>query len=148
MVRNAIEPLNRFLEAQCQSYEDALKEIKAGRKLTHWMWWIFPQYRGLGYSEISQYYAIQSKDEALAYWKHPVLGGRLRACIEALLALDTNDAVAIFGPVDAQKLKSSMTLFLLIGEIDAYVCGKVLDKFFGKEYDLATLTLWSNEGDL
>ena len=122
------EPLNRFIEAQSQSYEDALEEIKAGHKLTHWMWWIFPQYKGLGNSEISQYYAIQSKDEAVAYWKHPILGDRLRECIKALLDLETNDAVEVFGEVDAMKLKSCLTLFYHIG--GEKLCGRALDKFF------------------
>ena len=139
--------MDRFLKAQTKTYNVALKEIKDGHKETHWMWWIFPQYKGLGHSEMSQYYAIQSRDEAMAYWKHPILGDRLRECIKALLELKTNDAVEIFGHVDAQKLKSSMTLFLLIGEIDAYVCGLVIDKFFNKELDWATVTLWSKEGD-
>lgn len=139
--------MDRFLKAQTKTYNVALKEIKDGHKETHWMWWIFPQYKGLGHSEMSQYYAIQSRDEAMAYWKHPILGDRLRECIKALLELKTNDAVEIFGHVDAQKLKSSMTLFLLIGEIDAYVCGLVIDKFFNKEFDWETVTLWSKEGD-
>ena len=123
--------LERFLEAQKDTYYTALAEIKAGYKETHWMWWIFPQYKGLGYSSISQFYAIQSREEARAYWQHPILGGRLRECMEALLDLKTNDAVEIFGPIDAQKLKSSMTLFYYHGGVE--LCGKVLDKFFPRE---------------
>lgn len=135
--------LERFVEAQSQSYHQALKEIKAGHKLTHWMWWIFPQYKGLGWSEISQHYAIQSKEEARAYWEHPILGERLRECINALLDLDTDDAVEVFGEIDALKLKSCMTLFYFIGDYD--LCGDVLDRFFPKQLDYATVRLLLKE---
>lgn len=122
--------LKRFLEAQQDTYDTALAEIKAGYKETHWMWWIFPQYKGLGYSSISQFYAIQSKEEAMAYWVHPILGERLRECIKALLDLETNDAEEIFGPIDAMKLKSCMTLFYYIS--GDKLCGEALDKFFSE----------------
>ena len=138
-----IEPLNRFLEAQSRTYEDALEEIKAGHKLTHWMWWIFPQFKGIGESEISKYYAIQSYDEAKAYWKHPLLGERLRECIVALLALGTDDAVEVFGEVDAKKLKSCMTLFYFCG--GKAECGKVLDKFYPRQLDPVTIGHLLNE---
>ena len=128
MKQEVMVALDRFTEAQSDTYEDALEEIKAGHKETHWMWWIFPQYKGLGNSEISQYYAIQSKDEAVAYWEHPVLGDRLRECIKVLLDLETNDAVEVFGEVDAMKLKSCLTLFYYIG--GEKLCGRALDKFF------------------
>ena len=128
MKQEVMDSLERFLEAQSDTYEDALEEIKAGHKLTHWMWWIFPQYKGLGKSEMSQYYAIQSKDEAEAYWEHPILGDRLRKCIYALLELETYDAVEVFGEVDAMKLKSCLTLFYYIGK--EKLCGRALDKFF------------------
>lgn len=141
--KEVIEPLERFIEAQSQSYEDAIKEIKAGRKLTHWMWWIFPQYKGLGQSEISQHYAIQSRAEAKAYWEHPILGERLRECMGMLLELDTNDAVEIFGEVDAQKLKSSMTLFYFSCGVQQ--CWRVLDKFFPRELDYTTIELLLKE---
>ena len=120
--------LNRFIEAQSQTYSTALKEIISGHKKSHWMWWIFPQYKGLGCSDISQYYAIQSKEEARAYWAHPILGERLRECIKALIELETNDAVDVFGEVDAMKLKSCLTLFYYIGA--EKLCGRALDKFF------------------
>ena len=137
-----IEPLERFVEAQSRSYEQALKEIKAGHKETHWMWWIFPQYKGLGESELSKHYAIQSRKEAKAYLAHPILGRRLLECMNALLDLDTDDAVEIFGELDALKLKASMTLFFHIGNV---VCGKVLDKFFPRELDYATVRLLLKE---
>lgn len=131
-----IEPLGRFLEAQSRTYDDALKEIKAGHKETHWMWWIFPQYKGLGESEISKHYAIQSRDEAKAYWMHPILGARLEECMRALLDLKTNDAAEVFGEVDAMKLKACMTLFYLQG--GQSLCWRVLDKFFPRELDYFT----------
>ena len=139
----AIEPLERFVEAQSRTYEDALREIKAGHKETHWMWWIFPQYKGLGRSEVSKHYEIQSREEAKAYWKHPILGLRLRECIEALLNLETDNAVKVFGEVDALKLKSCMTLFYFHGGQN--LCGKVLDKFFPREMDMVTANLLLKE---
>ena len=134
--------LERFLEAQQDTYDTALAEIKAGHKLTHWMWWIFPQYKGLGHSDISQFYAIQSRDEAQAYLVHPILGRRLRDCMIALLDLKTNDAVEVFGVVDAQKLKSCMTLFGYSGSI---LCTMVLNKFFDGEPDATTVRLLIGE---
>ena len=138
-----VDTLERFVEAQEGSYAQALKEIKAGHKLTHWMWWIFPQYKGLGRSEISKYYAIQSREEAKAYWEHPVLGERLRECMRALLDLETNNAVEVFGMVDAMKLQSCITLFLYNGGED--LCIKVLDKFFFLENDTETIRLLHEE---
>lgn len=135
--------LERFLEAQQDTYDTALAEIKAGHKETHWMWWIFPQYKGLGYSNISQFYAIQSKEEALAYWVHPVLGARLRECMLALLDLETNDAVEVFGEIDAMKLKSCLTLFYCYS--GSYICEWVLEKFFLGEKDFATVRLLIGE---
>lgn len=140
----AREPLERFLDAQAETYEIALGEIKAGHKETHWMWWIFPQYKGLGVSDISKYYAIQSAKDARAYLHHPILGKRLKECLMELLRLETNDAVAIFGEIDAMKLKSSMTLFFFCGGKD--LCGKVLDKFFRGELDPQTKMRVLNDG--
>ena len=131
-----LEPLERFVEAQNKSYAQALKEIKAGKKLTHWMWWIFPQYKGLGESELSRCYAIQSREEAKAYWEHPVLGLRLRECMRALLDLNTDDAVEVFGEIDAIKLRACMTLFYLCG--GQSLCGNVLNKFFPRGLDWIT----------
>ena len=135
--------LERFIEAQTKTYNDALREIKAGHKVTHWMWFIFPQYKGLGYSDISQFYAIQSRQEARDYWQHPLLGGRLKECLWALLSLETNDAVEVFGEVDAQKLKSCMTLFYYHGGME--LCGEVLDKFFPREFCWKTISILLRE---
>ena len=138
-----VRALERFTKAQEETYNQALNEIKAGHKLTHWMWWVFPQYKGLGYSDISQFYAIQSREEARAYWQHPVLGERLRECIKALLDLKTNDAVEIFGPIDAQKLRSCLTLFYYHGGME--LCGKALDKFFPREFCWKTIGILLKE---
>src|SRR5918998_34070 len=105
--------LRRFTEAQDGggTYDRALAELRAGRKTSHWMWFVFPQIAGLGRSPTAQFYAIVDLDEARAYAAHPVLGPRLTECATALLDLGTSDATPVLGPVDAQKLHSSMTLF-------------------------------------
>jgi uncharacterized protein (DUF1810 family) len=105
--------LERFLAAQDEggTYARALAELRAGRKTSHWMWFVFPQEAGLGQSAMSRRYAIGSLDEARAYLAHPLLGARLRECAAALLAVEGRSAVAILGEVDALKLRSSMTLF-------------------------------------
>ena len=130
--------LERFLEAQEDTFETALAEIKSGYKETHWMWWIFPQYKGLGYSNYSKYYAIQSVEEARAYCDHPFLGWRLNSCMWALLELDAT-AEEIFGPVDAKKLHSCMTLFYYATNYPLFA--EVLEKFFGGSLDLDTIKL-------
>src|SRR5919112_1494538 len=97
--------LNRFVTAQEDTYATALAELRRGRKTTHWMWFVFPQVRGLGRSATAQQYAVMGLDEARAYLAHPVLGPRLRECAEALTSLPGRDAAAVLGPVDAQKLR-------------------------------------------
>lgn len=131
--------LNRFISAQERSYDAALREIKAGHKRAHWMWYIFPQIAGLGFSSTAQFYAISSMQEAKDYYAHPVLGKRLVEISEALLALDTNDAGAVMGYPDDLKLRSSMTLFLAASG-DA-VFQKVLDKFYSGKPDSKTLSI-------
>jgi uncharacterized protein (DUF1810 family) len=106
------DDLGRFVEAQRGVYPSALAELRRGRKTSHWMWFVFPQVAGLGRSEMTRRYAIRSLAEARSYLEHPVLGPRLRECAEALLAAGERDPVAILGPIDALKLRSSMTLFL------------------------------------
>ena len=132
--------LSRFLAAQADSYGDALAELRAGRKRSHWMWWIFPQIAGLAPSPTSRFYAIASEEEARAYLAHSLLGSRLRECTRALLAHRGSSADAILGPVDAVKLRSSMTLFERVGEADEPF-GPCLHAFFGGERDEATLRL-------
>jgi uncharacterized protein (DUF1810 family) len=132
----------RFTDAQENSYARAFSEIKQGRKQSHWMWFIFPQIEGLGYSETSRYYAIRDLQEATGYLQHPVLGPRLINISGELLKLKTNDAHQVFGAPDDLKLKSSMTLFSKIPETDL-VFKLVLEKFFNGERDIKTLQLIS-----
>ena len=122
--------LERFVAAQQAVYESALAELRGGRKTGHWMWFVFPQIHGLGMSAMSQRYAIASIEEARAYLEHPVLGPRLAACARVLLELGGNDAEAIFGGIDAIKLRSSMTLFARASEDDS-IYYAVLDQYFG-----------------
>ena len=129
--------LDRFVEAQEGTHDAALAEISRGRKTGHWMWFVFPQIAGLGFSAMARRYAISGLDEARAYLAHPVLGPRLVACAQALLDLGANDAVAVMGGIDAQKLRSSMTLFSHSGGDPAFRA--VLERFFGGEQDAATL---------
>lgn len=131
--------LERYVKAQETSYEIALNEIKNGGKKSHWMWYIFPQIKGLGYSSTAQYYAIQGKDEAEEYLAHPVLGKRLLEISEALLEIESSDARRVLGYPDDVKLKSSMTLFYLVSGNEVFK--KVLDKFFGGEIDRKTVEI-------
>ncbi len=139
------EDVSRFVAAQGAggAYERALRELRAGRKTSHWMWWVFPQVAGLGQSPTSREYGIRGLDEARAYLAHPVLGPRLRECTQALLALEGSDPVAVMGGVDAVKLRSSMTLFALAAadDVTAGPFRAVLDRYFGGEEDPHTLAL-------
>jgi uncharacterized protein (DUF1810 family) len=130
--------LNRFTEAQERDYQAALSEIKNGRKRSHWMWFIFPQIEGLGFSETSRFYAIRDLQEATDYLNHPVLGKRLVEISEALLHIDGKTANQIFGNPDDLKLKSCMTLFNSVPGA-APVFQQVLDKYFGGAKDQKTL---------
>jgi uncharacterized protein (DUF1810 family) len=131
--------LERFVRAQDGGvYDGALRELRAGAKRGHWMWFVFPQVAGLGRSSTAQHYAVSGLSEAQAYLDHPVLGPRLVECAQALLDLGTTDAVRVLGSIDAVKLRSSMTLFER-AEPEAAVFGDVLDRFFGGERDDATL---------
>lgn len=132
--------LNRFVEAQATTYDRALAEISAGHKESHWMWFIFPQFAGLGFSETSRFYAIKSADEARAYLAHPVLGPRLVACAEAALSVRGKSAREVFGSPDDMKLKSCATLFAAVSE-PGNVFERLLDRYFGGERDAKTLQL-------
>ena len=135
-----INSLDRFLEAQERMYETALKEIKNGKKKTHWMWYIFPQLRGLGKSNMSYIYGISGIDEAKAYLAHPILSTRLIEITEALLTHKGKDIYDIMGEIDAMKLQSSMTLFALASE-EYSLFHQVLDYFYNGEFDLQTIKL-------
>jgi uncharacterized protein (DUF1810 family) len=134
--------LERFVRAQDSggTYASALSELRAGAKRGHWMWFVLPQLSGLGRSETARAYAVSGLAEARAYLRHPVLGPRLRECADALDALDTDDPVRVLGPVDAAKLRSSMTLFELAAPDprEAEPFARVLEHFFDGRRDDAT----------
>jgi uncharacterized protein (DUF1810 family) len=132
--------LARFVEAQEGDYEQALSEVRNGRKLTHWMWYIFPQFDGLGFSSTSKRYAIKSLLEAKAYLQHPVLGPRLVECVEAVIGIEGLSVTTIFGTPDDIKLRSCATLFANISPPGS-VFAQLLDKYFEGEGDDKTLRL-------
>ena len=132
--------LTRFLKAQEYDYPQALREIQAGCKRSHWMWYIFPQIQGLGFSSTAQYYAIRDLDEAKDYLAHPVLGARLKEISSALLELDGLSAHEIFGFPDDLKLRSCMTLFRM-ADLDCDIFEKVLDKYYDGIPDSRTVDI-------
>ena len=132
--------LERFIDAQSGVHDQALDEIRQGRKQSHWMWFIFPQFAGLGSSETSRYFAIKSRGEAEAYLAHPVLGSRLLECAQAVLDVQDRSAVEIFGPIDAMKLRSSTTLFAAISPSGS-LFHQIIDRYFDGWHDDATLDL-------
>ena len=131
--------LERFIDAQEASYEIALSEITSGRKKSHWMWYIFPQVQGLGFSETSKFYAIKDIGEAKAFLEHPILGERLVRICNALLHLESDNAHNIFGSPDDLKLRSSMTLFSSLNINPVFQ--KLLEKFFNGIKDDKTLQI-------
>ena len=133
--------LERFVAAQADVYEQALAELEAGRKESHWMWFVFPQIAGLGRSATARHYAIASRDEAAAYFSHPVLGSRLVECTEAVLRHPETPADFIFGAVDAMKFHSSLTLFDAVAGAFEPSFGEALHIFFGGERDKRTVEL-------
>lgn len=133
--------LERFLTAQKNDFEQAFSEIKAGQKQSHWMWYIFPQFAGLGFSSTSKIYAIKNITEAKEFLEHPILGNRLREITKELLRLDNIDAKSIFGYTDALKLKSCMTLFSKVDKHNDNVFNNVIEKYFAGEKDESTLRL-------
>ena len=132
--------LDRFLKAQEDMFDTALDELKSGRKRSHWIWFIFPQLAGLGQSPTAQYYGIKSLDEAAAYLKHPVLGGRLHESLKVLQTLEQTNADQVFGELDAMKFRSSLTLFAEADGADPIVEG-ALQRWFGGRKDEKTLHL-------
>jgi uncharacterized protein (DUF1810 family) len=132
--------LSRFLKAQEQDYEQALREIRSGRKRSHWMWYIFPQIQGLGFSPTAQYYAIRDLQEARDYLAHPVLGTRLKEISSVLLDLNGLSASEIFGYPDDLKLRSSMTLFRM-ADLNEPVFLEVLEKYYDGKPDARTVEL-------
>jgi uncharacterized protein (DUF1810 family) len=133
--------LQRFVDAQRSTYDQALAELRSGQKRTHWMWFVFPQIAGLGRSGMAQRFALPGLEEARAYVAHPVLGPRLVECARALTDLDVDDPVQVLGSIDAQKLRSSMTLFVHAAP-DQPVFRQVLEHYFaGAEDDETTSRL-------
>jgi uncharacterized protein (DUF1810 family) len=136
--------LDRFVRAQDPVLAAVRSELRAGRKQSHWMWFIFPQVAGLGRSDLAQKYAINSSDEAAAYLAHPVLGAHLRECAALVLAIEDKDIGEIFGSPDDRKFQSSMTLFADIAPDEA-VFQACLDKYFDGRSDPATMEFLSKE---
>ncbi len=130
--------LDRFVAAQDPVWTSVLDELAAGAKRTHWMWFVFPQLTGLGRSATARFYGLASPAEALAYWRHPVLGPRLRQCCERLRPHAARGAVAVLGPIDALKLRSCLTLFEAVAPEEP-VFGALLDTFYGGRRDEATV---------
>lgn len=135
--------LARFVGAQEGVYDQALAEIRSGRKRSHWMWYVFPQFKGLGSSPTSIQYAIGSAAEALAYLAHPILGPRLLECAEAALRIDSRSALEIFGSPDDMKLRSSATLFAAVSPKGS-VFHRLIDKYFAGKEDVRTIELLSH----
>jgi uncharacterized protein (DUF1810 family) len=142
MPESVLDPFNlqRFVEAQAWSFADAIAELAAGRKQTHWIWFVFPQLAGLGHSETALLFGIRSAAEARAYLAHPLLGPRIRQCCAALLQHRDRSAEDILGGIDALKLRSSMTLFEAVAE-DPAPFAAVLDAFYAGARDPLTLDL-------
>jgi len=132
--------LKRFLDAQATIYEKVWAELSAGQKKSHWMWYIFPQYQGLGLSMMSKKYAIQSLEEARAYLEHPVLGDRLLECTTTVLGITGRSAYEIFGSPDDLKLRSCATLFSVVSSPDS-VFVQLLEQFYNGQRDTKTLEL-------
>ena len=131
--------VSRFIEAQENTYSDALSEIKNGRKRTHWMWFIFPQIKGLGNTQMSVKYSINDINEAIFYINHPILGNRLKEITGELLKIKDKSALDIFGSPDDKKLKSCMTLFSIVSQDSIF--RQVLSQFFNSEKDGKTLDI-------
>jgi uncharacterized protein (DUF1810 family) len=131
--------LERFVDAQAGSYDTALAEVRRGAKRSHWMWFVFPQIIGLGSSPMARRYAISSRDEARAYLAHPILGPRYLECVTALQDLTGTTAKAVFGTVDAKKLRSSLTLFAEAADLP--LVDAAINRWFGGEKDEASLRI-------
>jgi uncharacterized protein (DUF1810 family) len=144
MTAPALDPLQRFVQAQERIYPQALAELRAGRKTSHWIWYVLPQLRGLGHSPLSQHYGLAGGDEAAAYAAHPLLGPRLVDCVQAMLDHPELSALQILGEVDALKFRSCLTLFAEVAP-DEPCFRQALQRFYGGERDVATLRLLGRE---
>jgi uncharacterized protein (DUF1810 family) len=142
MMNLTTQGLQRFLEAQDRVYESVCNELALGEKTSHWMWFIFPQLKGLGHSPIARHYGLDSRDEALSFWQHPILGPRLKECTQLVLVQSNATARDIFGSPDDLKFKSSLTLFAQVAPEEP-VFKQALTRFFGSKPDESTLKLLS-----
>jgi len=136
--------LQRFVAAQAPVIDTVLQELAAGRKRSHWMWFVFPQLKSLGRTSMAQHFGLASLDEARAYWAHPVLGPRLKVCTQRVLAVEGRSALQIFGMPDMLKFGSSMTLFERAAANEA-VFAQALDKFYASQRDANTIALLKTE---
>ena len=142
------DALQRFLDAQEGVVDRAFDELRRGRKSTHWMWFVFPQLVGLGRSRMAQYYGIGNAAEAAAYWRHPVLGERLRLGVGLVCGHRDRSAREIFGGIDAVKFRSCLTLFLEVAQdADSDLLVRALAQFYGGEKDPKTLELLASPAD-
>ena len=139
-LRQAKPNLRRFVDAQADIYNSALTELEQGKKIGHWMWFIFPQMKGLGSSTVNKYFGIQSREEAKEYLAHPILGERLLECVDILMSVSGVAAVDIFGYPDVLKLRSSMTLFESVSSGES-VFFQVLKEYYQGQRDSRTLEL-------
>jgi uncharacterized protein (DUF1810 family) len=144
MTAPAPDPLQRFVQAQERDYPQALAELRAGRKTSHWIWYVLPQLRGLGSSPMSQHYGLAGRDEAATYAAHPLLGPRLVDCVQAMLGHPELSALQILGEVDALKFRSCLTLFAEVAPGEPCF-RQALQRFYGGERDAATLRLLGGE---
>lgn len=133
-----VHNLQRFVDAQRGVYAQVVDELRRGRKTSHWIWFVFPQLAALGRSAMARRFGIASRDEALAYWRHPVLGMRLKECTGLMLGVEKRGAVDVLGPVDAMKFRSSMTLFDVVAPDEACFA-QALQRFFDAQRDALTL---------
>jgi uncharacterized protein (DUF1810 family) len=137
--------LTRFVTAQDPVYNTVISELSLGRKSSHWMWFVFPQLKGLGMSHYSQFYGLSGREEALAYLNHELLGSRLKEVVAILLKLNATNPEVIFGRTDAMKLRSSLTLFASVDSSEEQTFKKCLDKFFLGMQDERTLSMLSQQ---
>lgn len=138
--------LERFVEAQAGVYREVVRELSAGVKRTHWMWYIFPQMEELGYRELSRHFGIRSRDEAASYLEHPLLGPRLRHCVELMLLHEYTTAREILGTPDDLKFQSCLTLFITVDKAPS-VFDDALDKYFRGSKDSRTIELFSRASE-
>ena len=138
---------NDFIQAQNTIYPAVIQELTEGRKRTHWMWFIFPQVKGLGHSTMARRFAIESLEQAKEFLQHDVLGARLRECAELLLLHPDKSALEIFGSIDTLKLHSSLTLFTLASSNKKCVFNELLDQYFEGSYDINTIRMLKQLSD-